>query len=442
MNNLEKLLNESKNELNKLDIPEEMESKLKNSLNNVSSKKRRYYSKWKYVAVIIIVLMIGYNVDALAYYGKQLVGYENIMNGTLKELNELNKGQIIDKSYVFDDQVEVILDGAMLDDNNLVVFYRIKDLLGNIENENMNLIIQIQDRFGKIYNSSGSGLINDDKTEINWVMNCEKPDFFKKYLVLKIYSSNYDELGKINFKLDRNKAMGHTLKIKINEDTEIENKNIRIESLMASPISTVIKGNIQNLKDLVLEETKGERFVFNKIELALIAKGKEIPMKGSNISGDKKGSKFNLSFGAIPKDTKEIEIRLISFGVNYDIKETIKIDKDNIDKEIKILNQDVVINRVYESQGNTYIKITTDENLVLSSIFLSIDGERVEVEKIHSGRDEKVIDYDERAIENKVETKHNRTIEFKGIGEELELDIQQIRYNKLYDDTIYKHSIK
>lgn len=39
--------------------------------------------------------------DTLAFYGKKLIGYESVMNGTLKELNQLGKGQIIGKSHTF-----------------------------------------------------------------------------------------------------------------------------------------------------------------------------------------------------------------------------------------------------------------------------------------------------------------------------------------------------
>lgn len=442
MDNLEKMLKDKKNELDKLEIPEEMEFKLKNSLDNIPNRKRKFNVKVKVASLVIAVLIIGFNVDSLAYYGKQLIGYENIMDGTLMELNKLDKGQIIDKSYILKNGTEVILDGVMLDDNNLVAFYRIKTLTGDIENGQNNVRVNMEDKFGKTYTGGGSGLISPDSTEINWIMTYEKPKFFKKNMILKIYSNDSNEIGEIDFKLDRNKAMGHTLKVNINKDIEVDQKRIKLESLMASPISTVIKGKIQDTMDFLIEEIKGERFMFETIGLSLIVDGQEVPVKSSSISSDIKESKFDITFDALPKDGKEIEIRLNSFGGNHDVKEKLGLTKGDINKKIQILDQDISINKVYESEGNTYVNITTNEDLVLSRVFLSIDGEKIEVEKTLPGTDEKIVYYDEIAKEDKVAIKHNRTIEFKGVGEELELDIQRIRYKKTYDDIIYKHSVK
>lgn len=442
MDNLERLLNESKKELDKLEIPEEIESKLKNSLENIPKRKRKINIRGRVAVFIIAIIIIGFNVDTLAYYGKQLIGYENIMDGTLMELNELGKGQIIDKSYTLEDGTKVILDGVMLDDNNFVAFYTIKNLAGSIENANIDLRIEIEDKFGKIYNRSGSGLFNEDKGEINWVMNCEKPKFLIRNMILKIYSKDVGEMGEIDFKIDRNKAMGHTLNVNINKEIEVDGKRIKVESLMASPISTVIKGKMQDTNDLILEEIKGERFMFEKLELALIVDGKGVQIKSSSISSGIKGSKFDISFDALPKDAKEIQIKLKSFGGNQDIKEKIKLMKGNVDKEIQVLDQFININKAYESGGNTYVNITTDDDLILSRVFLSIDGEKIGVEKTIPGTYEKIANYDEILKEDKVVIRHNRTIEFLGTGEELELDIQRIRYKKTYDDVIYKYNIK
>lgn len=53
------------------------------------------------------------------------------MSGTLQQLNELGKGQLIDKSYTFKNGVKVTLDGIMLDDNKMIVFFTNYDSEGN-----------------------------------------------------------------------------------------------------------------------------------------------------------------------------------------------------------------------------------------------------------------------------------------------------------------------
>ena len=126
MNNIEDLLNKEKEKFEKLEVPKDMEDRLKNSLDNVKSKKKKNI-RVRVATLIIVVLLLGYNMDTLAYYGKQLIGYESIMDGTLSELNQLGKGQIIEKSYTFKTGVKVTLDGIMLDDNKMILFYSIFD---------------------------------------------------------------------------------------------------------------------------------------------------------------------------------------------------------------------------------------------------------------------------------------------------------------------------
>ncbi|MCF6464847.1 RNA polymerase sigma factor [Clostridium sp. Cult2] len=114
-----------------------------------------------------------------------------------------------------------------------------------------------------------------------------------------------------------------------------------------------------------------------------------------------------------------------SFDGNYDVNKVVELNKGDIRKNINILEQDIIINKIYESEGNTYINITTDENLTLSKVLLDIDGEKVKPEKTIPG------DYEK--------TKHTRTIEFRGTGEKLSLEIESIRYNKEYDKLIYSY---
>ncbi len=70
--------------------------------------------------------------DTLAYYGKKLIGYDMVMNGTLQELNQLGKGQEIGEAYTFQNGVTLSLDGIMLDGNQLLAFYTLYDPRGTI----------------------------------------------------------------------------------------------------------------------------------------------------------------------------------------------------------------------------------------------------------------------------------------------------------------------
>lgn len=437
MTNIEKTLDDKRKELEELEVPDELELRLKESLANISTKKRRTNIKTKVAALIIVVLLIGYNADTLAYYGKRLIGYDNVMNGTLQELNELEKGQIIDKSYTFENGSKVTLDGIMLDDNNLVVFYSIYDPKGNVDDVFSDLgVINIKG-FGTTYYGGGQGQTSEDGKEMKWILTYDSPRFYEKNMKMKLRYRTTGEEGEIRFTLDRNKAMGNSLKIKIGEKIKVPGRKIEIKSLIASPITTIVKGEIQNILELGLDEIKGERIMTETIDLELLANGEKVNTQGSGISTDMKGSYFDITFDALPKDTKEIQIKLKSFGASEEVNEKIPLDKGDINKTIDILDQDIRINKIYEEHGNTYINITTQENVALTDVYLKIDGKETNQEQVIEG------DY-EKKVEGKEDVKimRTRTIEFKGTGEKLELYINKIRYQKDYDKIIYSYEVE
>lgn len=229
--------------------------------------------------------------------------------------------------------------------------------------------------------------------------------------------------------------MDHNLKIPINKVIDANQRKLKVRSLIASPTTTVVKGQIQNIVELGIDQITGQRFMPENIELTLIADGKEVDLQSSGVSTDIKGSRFNMSYDALPQDTKNIEIKLKSFGGNYEVNKTIEMEKGKINKSVKILEQDIRINEVYESKGNTYINITTDENLTLSKALLDIDGKQIGADETIPGDYEKLVDGDSTKVN------YTRTIKFKGTGEKLVLGVHRIRYNKSYDKTIYKYNI-
>ena len=197
----------------------------------------------------------------------------------------------------------------------------------------------------------------------------------------------------------------------------------------------VIKGQIQNLLELGIDYIKEERLRPENIDIRLIADGKEIEIRQSSMSTNNKGINFGLTYDALPEDTKKIELKLISFGGDHDTKELVKLTKGE-KKDIKVLDQDIVIDNVYEENGKTYITITSEESLVLSRVYLNIDGESKGLIQTIESDIEKIDDGDIVRID------HTRTLEFEGTGDELELDIQRIRYNKEYDKIIYTYDTK
>jgi len=430
MKDIEKILMKRKKAVDQVQVPDELEVRLRSALEKANLKKRRKINwKTKAAAAFIAILILGYNSDTLAFYGKKLMGYDQIMNGSLKQLNELGKGQIIDKSFTFENGVAVTLDGIMLDENQLLVFYTVKDPRKNVDKVDMYSDISIEGLFKSYSINSAVGKMNEEKTEMSYIARFPSPLFFEKKLSLEfaLMENRKLEEGKITFKIDRNKAMGHTLKKNINKTIEVDETDIIFESILASPTVTTIKGKIQNIIELAKDEIKGERFRPNSFNVEILANGKKISEQGSSLSTDLNGITFEFQFDALPHSLKELQIKVVSFGADHDVRETIKLDKDSDKLSINILGQNIKINKVYESKGDTYVTITSEESVILTRVYLMMDGEKVELKETVMGSHDKLSDGT---------ILHTRTLRFPGTGEELKLDIQRMTYEKVYNKTI------
>lgn len=431
MKEIEDMLRDNKKEIDNIKVPDELEMRLKGALRDKKPPKKKVLN-WKsgVASILIIFLLVGYNFDTLAYYGKKLIGYDNVMNKTLKELNELEKGQIINKSYTFESGLVVTLDGVMVDKNQMLVFYSFKDPEGIRDVSSTNLTsMQFKGLIGRYNHSWGRGEISDDESEVRWVSSFEPPKFFEKSLDFEFMLNDEGnvETGEISFKLDRSKAMGYTIKKSINKDIVIDDITIDFESITASPTTTVLKGSIEDIFSLALDQIKGERYRPDGLRVKLIANGEEVQSQGSGIKTDMKGITFHQDYDPLPRDLGSLKLKLVSFSADHDVNKTIDLSEDKENEVVNILGEDIEINKIYEKSGETFVTITTNENTVLTRVYLLIDGKRVELNKTLDGELEKLKD---GTILNR------RTLAFPGTGDDLKLDIVRMSYEKEYNEVI------
>jgi len=426
MSEIEQMLNNRKQELDQIEVPEEMEARLSDALTKRADKKINRSWKKLIAVACLTVLLAGYNFDALAFYGKKLIGYDQVLNGTLKQLNELGKGQLIGKTHTFKNGTSVILDGVMLDDNQLLAFYTAKDPKGKVDDIGLRVSLK---GFLKEYFMSGHGVMNDEKTEIKWVASFEPPLFLEKTFDLQMVlnEGNKSETGQITFKLDRSKAMGYTLKQRLNKTIEIDGSSIHFDTISASPTSTAVNGSIQNIVELAKDQLTGERIRPGALKLRLIANGKEVASQSGGMSTDLKGITFHQEFDALPSDLTSLNIKLESFAADHDINQEINLQKTLHDLEVDIEGQSIVINKLHESNGDTYITITTKDTTVLKRVHLIMDQNRVDLEETINNSYNKLVNDG---------VMHTRTLHFKGTGETYRLDLERMTYKKVYNKTI------
>lgn len=424
--NIDEILSKEKTKIDNVKVPEEMEQRLISSLNNKKhSKKSKHILK--IALYVMVILLLIYNIDVLAFYGGRLIGYNQIMNGTLQQLDEMGKGQIIGKEYQFKNGIIINLDGIMIDDNQLLAFYSIIYPNENISDFNINL--SFKGLMGNYHMNNGQGELNTQGTEIKWVSSFETPLFFEKNLTFIItdYSDSFLEEGEIKFKLDRNKAMGHTLKQTVNKKIKLDNNTLLIKSILATSTSTVIKGSIGNIFNLVSDEILSKRTYNYILDMDIIANGISVKSFGGGISTDLKGITFEREYDALPQDLKSLEIKINRITAEHEINEELPLNDSIENKEINILNNKIIINKIYQDMDSTYVTITTEDSTILSKVYLWCDGKKNELKE--------TINYEHNKLEDGT-LMNTRTLNFPSSGESYSLQIDRITYATDYDEII------
>lgn len=420
MKDIEAILDRKKANIEQLEVPEDLELRLRKALTRKKPQKKRGL-----IAVALVMfLFFSYNFDAIAYYGKKFIGYDEVINGALKDLNEMGQGQEIYKSYTFSNGLEVTLEGIMFDDNQLVAFYSIKgdkEKLGNLSNITMKGLFSY-------YMSSGSGIMNDSRTEIKWVSNFEPPKFFERNLSFQFSMEKEDsawEHGEIEFKLDRSKAMGTTIKQSIKQKIELGDNIVNFANITASPTVTIIEGSIDTNLDLYRNSLNNIHPNF-QIDFELYANGQKIEKKGSGLSSSLKGYTFEGRFEALSKDIEKLELKLVGLTSSKVVDKVITL---NNKENIKLLDRDVTIKQLDVEDEATYITIITDEDVLLEKVYLLIGDDRVPLERTIATPGGLTKHPDGTLT-------YERTLQFMGQGDNLKLEIGKIRSLEKINETI------
>lgn len=414
MDKLEKILEDEKINIENIEVPEELEARLRGAL----SRKKKSNSKALTAAVVILALTFGYSYDAIAYYGKKILGYDKVTFGNLKELNEKGRGQEIGKSYTFSDGTKITLDGIMFDDNKFTAFIR-ESSSKEIDGSSIGYSIKGLNPFGYMQ-ESGAGNFNEARTELNWVCDFEVPHFYEKWLTLEIGKKEEGniEQGSIGFILDRSKAMGHTVKQDINKSIEIEDGDIEINSITVSPMAAVVEGSYKSERITDVPAPKTTYYV----DFDLFVNGNEYRESGGNIRGASNARSFSKEFNVVPLDVNSLQIKNIKFVTEILVDKMIKVTTETSDMKVDINETDISIKKVKTDDNSTYITLKSqkyDEDIDSRydpQIALFISGEQIKGEDITS-----------RAIYEENGKKYiDRTFKYLDRGEDMEIGIKVV----------------
>lgn len=423
MSTLEEALNDKKKELDEIRAPEELESRLRKAL---QGRKRRVKYR-QAIALLIIALVLTYSFDSLAYYGKKFAGYDQVVAGSLKQLNENGRGQEIGKSCTFSNGVEVTIDGIMFDGNEFVAFYKVHSSRGKLQevlNNNLPRLHVYGIKPGGYFFTGGHGVIVDDQN-MTFIDTLNPPKFYEKWMRfdVQLVIDKKVEVRSINFTLDRNQAMERTTSIELNAEAMVGEYRILFDRLTASALSSVIDGRVIPLTDQALsvfkpETTDGGMWAPQlKFDIAT-DRGEVIQFSGGqSVSND--SISINSRSDALPGTFLTLEIKNIRIETMKLVDQTVNVSLDTKDLQIA---DDLIVKQIYQKGSSTYL-VAASRGIPVIGLF---DADR-QLEQLNS-------DDLEYAAESTKPVE--RIYKFEGTGKNLKLAVKYIRYSKCSSDSI------
>ncbi|WMT40407.1 DUF4179 domain-containing protein [Paenibacillus sp. D2_2] len=372
MNNIEKQLAEEKMRMESITAPEELETRLRTALNAVPPKRTKRISPvWKIAAVVVLVIAIcGNNYNAFAYYGKQLFGFDELMEDNLKQLNDKGMGQIIEKKTTLIDGTEFVIDGIMTDATQLIMYYTLSNPHGFDQNDDPIRLYRISGFWTNSFAASGTSIMNEKHTEIKGTMTFDSVSPFAKKLTLH-YSQPVSSNGQmsddmISFPYNPNQALQTQLRQSINKTLKVDKGSLTFQSITATPTQTVIKGTMQ------VDNYDRVSNVLDGIELR--ANGIVIPIKGYGSGSSLGGKKFDLRYDALPEKVQTLELVMKQF-VGYQSLDK-KLSLETISAEpFKMDGKDLWIKDVSITAENVEITIATEDDVMLDGVSIETQGE-------------------------------------------------------------------
>ena len=376
MNEIEKLLQQEKEKNDERTAPPELEETLRNALQR--APKKPFYQKrvrFSLVAAILLLVLTSYHYDAFAYYGKKIFGFDGVINGTLQELNDAGKGQVINKSYELSSGAKVTINGLMVDENRMIVYYTFSNLDG-VSDTHMEFF-QPQRITGLFTNADyqgGGGVFNETDTELKGTMDFETPSPFARKLTLHFWETGENGVmteQTLEIPYDPNKALQTEIKQSINKTVAVDGGQIKFDSIIASPTMTVIKGSTR---------VDGFGRVYQPLDgIELIANGRKVDSLGMSTSSTITGSqKIELQFDALPKNLQSLEVNVHQFAGYKEVNEKLLL-AESLEEVVEIGGERLWIKSVSKTARGIEIRISTEEPVLLKQVSIQTENEKIEL---------------------------------------------------------------
>lgn len=366
-NNVEQRLADEKTRVASITAPEELEMRLRNALNSAPAKRtKRIAPIWKVAAVVLLVTVIsGQNYNAFAYYGKQLFGFDELLNGTtLQQLNEKGMGQSINKETTLLDGTTLTINGIMADANQFIMYYTLTNPNGL---EDMSTDAFRPSKISGFLTDSnvvsGTALINEEHTEIKGQMSFDSVNPFSKKLTLHFWQQLVENgqmsEGTVTFPYNPNEAMETQIKQSINKKIKVDKGTITFKSITATPTMTVIKGK--------LDVDNFDRVNLGLHGIQLIVNGTPVEILGSGNQTSLGGSTFDIRFDILPKELHSMQLVVKEFAGYQKLEGKVLLTSIS-DEPLMLNDKELWLKDVSKTSQGIELTIATDDDVMLDGV--------------------------------------------------------------------------
>lgn len=416
MTELEKRFIEEKKRLQEVKAPAELDSRLRIALENTPVRRKRTAPKWIAIAVaLLLVSVVSYNYNAFAYYGKKLFGFDEIMTGSLSQLNEEGRGQSVEGELTFQDGSHLQLEGMLSDENQFILYYTITNPAGIKTNADY-YFTGITGRMTDASIVSSVASLNDEGTELKGMQTFEPVSPFAKKLTVHLAENrnggNVQDLA-ITFPYNPNAAMETVMKQAIKGKVQVDQGTIHFNKIIATPSRTTVTGK--------LKVANFDRYPYALEGVQLIADGKVIEWRGSGTSTALTGQSFEIHYDALPEGTEELTVVVDTF-VGYTELDK-RIDLNALNEDPLFLNEkELIIKKVEKTTDGIHVTIATAEDVLLKGVSIKVNEQLIPLKT--TLRQDTIDSYKERILLFEVDEMPDA------------LYIEGMHYKKKYGDSV------
>ncbi|SDC44516.1 protein of unknown function [Paenibacillus sp. UNCCL117] len=375
MNDMKKWLADEKARTDSITAPAELESRLRAALDRAKPvRRKRVRPLWKAgaVAVLFAGIITGANYNAFAYYGKQLFGFDALMNGTLSRLNDEGMGQLIDKKTRLADGTELTIHGIMADANQLVLYYTLTNPAGLSEAHTEQFRpFKINGFLTHSNAESGTTIMNETHTEMKGTMTFESVSPFAKQLTLHYWEFAMDGRmteGTLAFPYNPNQALQSAIKQQIGQRIAVDQGSVTFHSVTATPTMTVIRGTMKvDNWSRVQNPLRGIELLADDMPIALMASGSQSSPLG--------GIKFDLRFDTLPKQLHSLKLVMKEFVGYQRLDEQIPLASLG-DEPIKLNGKELWLKKIAKTANGLELTIATAEDVMLDGVSIGTPHEK------------------------------------------------------------------